>query len=60
MSHCDQSSTRAQTQTSPSKSLTHTLGTQMRTVLSREPEASRCPEGEKFTQVTVSLWPAKR
>lgn len=72
MSHCDQARARMgtwvgtvltpgpQTQTSTSKSVTHTLGTQMRTVLSREPEASRCPEGEKFTEVTASLWPEKR
>lgn len=49
-----------QTQTGITKSGTHTLGTQRRTVLSREPEASRCPEGEKFTEVTASLWPVKR
>lgn len=68
MSPCDQPRARVgtvlapgpQAQTGPSQSVTHTLGTQRRTVLSREPEASRCPEGEKFTEVTASLWPVKR
>lgn len=56
----DSSYTRTLNAVSPLRSITHTLGTQMRTVLSREPEASRCPDGEKFTQVTASLWPVKR
>lgn len=72
MPHCDQARASAgsragtapapgpQTHTRSSGPVTHTVGTQIRTVLSREPEASKCPEGEKFTQVTASLWPAKR
>lgn len=39
---------------------THTLGIHKRTVLSLEPEATRCPEGENWTHKTASLWPKKR
>lgn len=36
------------------------LGTQRRTVLSLEAEATRWPEGENWTEMTASLCPSKR
>lgn len=42
------------------KRKTYMLGTQRRTVLSLEQEATRCPEGENWMEVTESSCPSKR
>ena len=39
---------------------TYTFGIHIRTVLSRDAEATKWPEGENVTPMTASLWPTKR